>query len=377
MSSALFRRFKNYSNLCMRWIALKQRNLRFCFTTNLGEVKPIGFMSSLFCHKRGTPRQPTICPHARGTLTLDHHLVNNPQYMLEGLEEFSHVWLIFVFHKNEKEFVRSKVSPPRLHGRKVGLFSTRSPHRPNPIGLSLAKLDCVHDRTLYLNGVDLLDGTPILDIKPYIPEYDTPQPLFDNLEKIQSERRQSCLDNQIYPENIHKNEKNQIYPENSNIHKNEKKLNPGRKTPCSTLNTKYKNKNVSRESCIEGCLCEEECENTSSKGVSVRTPDWILQPSSPKLKISFTDRAVNQLNMFSQGSHDPDFTLKFLRTSTEAMETIISILSEDPRPVHVRNQEEEAFYYFTVDTMHVTCWFYDGIAEVIRILPISRGKHLI
>ncbi|XP_062617079.1 tRNA (adenine(37)-N6)-methyltransferase-like isoform X2 [Saccostrea cucullata] len=313
-------------------------------------------MSSLFCHKRGTPRQPTICHHARGVLTLDHHEVNNPQYMLEGLDKFSHVWLIFIFHKNEKEFVRSKVSPPRLHGRKVGLFSTRSPHRPNPIGLSLAKLDCVQDRTLYLNGVDLLDGTPILDIKPFIPEYDTPQSLLDNSDVKEIERRQSYLNNNIYPKNIH----------------NEKGLNPR-----STSNTKCKDKNISRESCIEGCLCEEEWENTSPKGVCVRTPNWIDQPSSPKLQVSFTDRAVHQLNMFSRESDDPDFTLKFLRTSTEAMETTASILSEDPRPVHVRNQEKEDFYYFTVDTMHVTCWFYDGVAEVFRILPISRGKHLI
>lgn len=57
-----------------------------------GEIKPIGFMRSLFCHKRGTPRQPSICPQARGTLTLDRLVVNNPQYTLEGLQEFSHVW---------------------------------------------------------------------------------------------------------------------------------------------------------------------------------------------------------------------------------------------------------------------------------------------
>lgn len=62
------------------------------FRNFAGEIKPIGFISSLFCHKRGTPRQPTICPHARGVLTLDRVVVNNPQYTLEGLEEFSHIW---------------------------------------------------------------------------------------------------------------------------------------------------------------------------------------------------------------------------------------------------------------------------------------------
>jgi len=65
-----------------------------------------------------------------------------------------------------------KVSPPRLEGLKVGVFATRSPHRPNPIGLSIVKLDKIEKSTLYLSGIDLIDGTPILDIKPYLPEYD-------------------------------------------------------------------------------------------------------------------------------------------------------------------------------------------------------------
>ncbi|XP_048736398.2 tRNA (adenine(37)-N6)-methyltransferase-like [Ostrea edulis] len=343
--------FYRRQNLHLRWILLQPqlfRNIRFYFTKKLGEIKPIGFISSLFCHKRGTPRQPTICPHARGVLTLDRLIVNNPQYTLEGLEEFSHIWLIFVFHKNEKEFVRSKVSPPRLHGRKVGLYSTRSPHRPNPIGLSLAKLDYVEDSSLYLSGIDLLDGTPILDIKPYIPEYDTPQSLPDSSETEQVESRQSWSNSSSFHENACENE--------------------------GDLNLENRrNRMLHRESCIENCLCEES-ENYSAK--YVRVPAWIVQPSTPKLNVMFTHRATRQLNMFSKNAKDPNFLLKFLRSPAETLKTITSILSEDPRPIHIRNREEEEFYYFTVDNLHVTCWFYDGVAEVVRILPVSRGRHL-
>ncbi len=91
---------------------------------------------------------------------------------LEGLSEFSHVWLIFVFHKNANKRVHAKVHPPRLDGDKIGVFATRSPHRPNPIGLSVVKLEKIQGNSLYLSGIDLIDGTPILDIKPYVPQAD-------------------------------------------------------------------------------------------------------------------------------------------------------------------------------------------------------------
>ena len=79
-----------------------------------------------------------------------------------------------MFHKNTNKTVRAKVKPPQFDGAKVGVFSSRSPHRPNAIGLSLAKLDGIYGNVLYLSGIDILDGTPVLDIKPYMPFYDQP-----------------------------------------------------------------------------------------------------------------------------------------------------------------------------------------------------------
>ena len=89
-----------------------------------------------------------------------HPGLENPQYALEGLENFSHIWILFHFHENSEDgrnFVKTKVAPPRLKGSKVGLFSTRSPHRPNPIGLTLAKLTRIEGCKVFLQGMDLLD----------------------------------------------------------------------------------------------------------------------------------------------------------------------------------------------------------------------------
>jgi tRNA-Thr(GGU) m(6)t(6)A37 methyltransferase TsaA len=131
---------------------------------------PIGYIESCFKERFGTPRQPGLVPSSWGRLQLRPEL--NLNDALEDLEGFSHLWLIFVFHQNMNKGVNAKVQPPRLEGGKTGLFATRTPHRPNPIGLSVVKLDRVAPGLLHFSGVDLVHGTPILDIKPYVPDAD-------------------------------------------------------------------------------------------------------------------------------------------------------------------------------------------------------------
>jgi tRNA-Thr(GGU) m(6)t(6)A37 methyltransferase TsaA len=130
-------------------------------------MEPIGYLKSSFVDKFGTPRQPGLAANSRAELKIRADL--QPELALQGLEGFSHVWLIFVFHKNESSRYHAKVHPPRLGGESMGLFATRTPHRPNPIGLSLVEVIKVEKDTVTLGGVDLIDGTPILDIKPYLP----------------------------------------------------------------------------------------------------------------------------------------------------------------------------------------------------------------
>eukprot|EP00039_Didymoeca_costata_P003593 m.68601 g.68601 ORF g.68601 m.68601 type:complete len:371 (-) comp11982_c0_seq1:39-1151(-) len=147
--------------------------------TSLGwlqSIKPIGYLQSCFVRKNGTPRQGGLSTHARASLKLQCFSDASPA--LEGLHEYSHVWVLFVFHQNNKASAKPKVAPPRVGtGPRVGVFSTRSPHRPNSIGLSLARVGRITEDTVHLDGLDVLDGTPILDIKPYIPLYDNPQNL--------------------------------------------------------------------------------------------------------------------------------------------------------------------------------------------------------
>lgn len=137
----------------------------------INDIKPIGYLESSYRDKFGTPRQPGLSPHAWSRLKIRADL--QPEQALQGLEKFSHIWLVFVFHQNKVARYHAKVHPPRLGGESMGVFATRSPHRPNPIGLSLVELVRIEGDSLILAGADLVDGTPILDIKPYLPEVES------------------------------------------------------------------------------------------------------------------------------------------------------------------------------------------------------------
>lgn len=144
-------------------------------------VSPIATIRSCFSTRNGTPRQPLLVPLARATLIFDS--AQAPPASLEGLEEYSHCWILYVFHLNtdleklwkhpSRSKFKAKVRVPRLKGEKKGVFATRSPHRPCPIGLTVAKVEAVKGNIVQLSGVDLVDGTPVLDIKPYLPYCDS------------------------------------------------------------------------------------------------------------------------------------------------------------------------------------------------------------
>jgi tRNA-Thr(GGU) m(6)t(6)A37 methyltransferase TsaA len=134
------------------------------------ELKVIGTLRSCFREKFGTPRQPHLVPGATATLKIERQF--QPEQSLVGLSGFSHVWLLSYFHLNTNTRFSAKVHPPRLQGETIGLFASRSPHRPSPIGLSVARLVKISGDTLHLSAIDLVDGTPILDVKPYVPESD-------------------------------------------------------------------------------------------------------------------------------------------------------------------------------------------------------------
>ena len=140
------------------------------------EITPIAYIKSDFPEKFGIPRQSGLVEELTATV------VFQPPYRvpdaLRGLEGFSHLWLIWEFSQARREGWSPTVRPPRLGGNKrLGVFATRSPFRPNPIGLSCVRLlevrqDREQGTVLVVSGADLLDGTPIYDIKPYLPYAD-------------------------------------------------------------------------------------------------------------------------------------------------------------------------------------------------------------
>ncbi len=134
-------------------------------------IKPIAYIQTDFKEKFGIPRQSGRVPKAIGKIEFLPKYRNKDA--LKGLEDFSHIWIIFDFSLAHREKWSPTVRPPRLGGNKrLGVFATRSPFRPNNIGLSSVKLIAIEDNALIVSGVDLLDGTPIYDIKPYIPYTD-------------------------------------------------------------------------------------------------------------------------------------------------------------------------------------------------------------
>lgn len=136
------------------------------------QFETIGHIESPYKEKFAIPRQPGLVPGGAGRLHL--HPPFNDANTVRGLTQFSHIWVIFVFHQTIKGGWKPLVRPPRLGGNdKMGVFATRSTFRPNPIGMSLVELKGVsiknNQAILELGSLDLVDGTPVIDIKPYLP----------------------------------------------------------------------------------------------------------------------------------------------------------------------------------------------------------------
>ena len=135
------------------------------------EIKPIAYIKTDFKYKFGIPRQSGRVKSLIGEIVFEAEF-SNPE-AIRGIEEYSHLWLIFGFSEAVYKEKTMTVRPPRLGGNKrVGVFASRSPYRPNSLGISCVKLEKVESGKLIVSGVDLLNNTPIYDVKPYIPYSD-------------------------------------------------------------------------------------------------------------------------------------------------------------------------------------------------------------
>lgn len=156
-------------------------------------IEPIAYIRTSFPEKFGIPRQSGLASNLKARVVFE------PQYRnadaVRGLEGFSHIWLIWEFSANRKSEWQPTVRPPRLGGNAhMGVFATRSPFRPNPLGLSCVELegidaDAADGPVLVVRGADLMDGTPVYDIKPYIKYADSrPHALCGYVEKLHERR---------------------------------------------------------------------------------------------------------------------------------------------------------------------------------------------
>lgn len=346
---------------------------------------PIGYLKSCFSTKNGTPRQPTICSLSRAELHIQRSVFNNPEHALVGLEQFSHVWIIFIFHKNGHLSAKAKVKPPRLNGQKVGVYSTRSPHRPNALGLTLAKLDKVVGDTIYLSDIDMIDGTPVLDIKPYIPDYDSIQSRVDFKTHETNTSKKEITEyecTELPTENFDESKNEEIEKTDTKRQRLEKDI---VSDPFSDL------QNVLNE--VNSYVSESDLElqqnlpNSQKVNESESSLDqpyygeesysiiasWIRKPPVSNLEVRFSAHAEKELAQFlPAGCNEGDGPrFKFLRSTEEAIAAVKGVLSADPRSVYRRTRCTDKLFHFTLDTADVTCWFGLGFAEVLQVRPVQ------
>lgn len=364
-------------------------------------LKYIGTIHTHFPEKRGTPRQPGICSDLIAKITLNHDVFTNPSHALEGLQEFSHMWVLYHFHRNEQQHVRAKVAPPRLNGHRTGVFATRSPHRPAPIGLSLVKIDRIMDGTIYFSGVDMVDGTPVLDIKPYIPQYDNPS--FASAVSNTGENSSFADDSTSSIRNINSNDSdvgsnvsdinltNQSESDSSALEPDlENRVLDGDENGGNIPSgggagavasvaynlEMYYNRATSRIGEREAPDGEEEESPTTTQSITatrsqpstttesqIRIPAWIDNPPVSTLTVVFKETALMQLNQLGNEAE-------------EKKSIITNVLREDPRSVYLRERLCSHCYVFRISDLNVSCRFNDTNHTVIvyKVFPNSDNE---
>jgi len=364
--------------------------------------KPIGHVKSVFQGKSGTPRQSGLSKHARASLTVNRAHFNNPDHSLLGLEGFSHVWLLWVFHADSGVAIKAKVAPPRLGGVRVGVFSTRSPHRPANIGLTLAKVEHVKGDTITMSGIDLIDGTPVLDIKPYIPAYDAVDRSIEDLaeegeidvEEAEEEKTSDKIseNDQRADELLQRlqagEEGIKVRPVGEVEHR-ENLLDfvnwaTGGSTAQTTRGSTAERAMKSTSSCespsssksgqakdtssmesnqtILGGELGSSGETESQEKTQVYVPEWIANPDAD-LMVVFSSRAEQDLDNIDLSP------CNWLRSAQELRGLVTDMMRADPRSVYRKNRGSDRLYFTSVDTVHVTAWYDDSLGgmEVLRL----------
>lgn len=337
--------------------------------------RAIGVIETSFQNKRGVPRQPSVLAKAQGAVVIDSSIYNNPEHALSGLEEFSHMWIIFHFHATESSNVPAKVSPPRLGGERRGVFSTRSPHRPCPIGLSLVKIQSIEGNRIYFFGVDMVNGTPVLDIKPYIPQYDYPVPVFGDTPMSSLVRPPTegtsdgldvanlQLDDSYDARSLSPRQANPIgdpppaagAPPSS----------PPSPSPAPSPGSPPRRPDTERGAPDgqERFTPPQSAQLASLSHDGIRVAPWIDNPPAQTYDVRFTDDALTRL-------------VELIGDRAQAFKNnLISLLSEDPRSNYVRTRYPDHEYNCVLEDLSISCIF-DVASAVCTIIAVRSADDL-
>ncbi|KAI5644609.1 tRNA (adenine(37)-N6)-methyltransferase [Phthorimaea operculella] len=358
---------------------------------NVGiSYQPIGVVETSFQNKRGVPRQPSVMSKAKGTLVLNTSVFNNPDHALSGLQEFSHMWIIFHFHATESNSVPAKVAPPRLGGERRGVLSTRSPHRPCPIGLSLVKIQSIEGNKVHFLGVDMVSGTPVLDIKPYIPQYDYPavfgasmsleRPPTEGISDAADAMQGLNVDDDGYdtrslsprlthPMRIDTNQSPLSRSPQENTSPNPQNdlvalVSPSPDSPPS-IDLPVRSP-ISRPDFERGAPDGQERFTPPQSGNSiqgVRIAPWISDPPTPTYEVRFTEDVEDRLVELI-GDRAPGFK-----------SNIQSLLSEDPRSNYVRTRYPDHEYSCVLEDLSISCVF-DSNSSVCTIIAVRSAEDM-
>ena len=272
-----------------------------------------------------------------------------------------------MFHLNAQDAVKAKVKPPRLNGQKVGVFASRSPHRPCPIGLTLAKVEGINNGTLHVSGVDLVDGTPVLDVKPYIPQYDCPWTLRMDVNRDTQMKTQSPQDSdakglcqeegwtQPPPDHVTVagwlSEPPVPYLQVEFLPHAEAQLN---KFECSRLLS------PAADSGEQGTTRQEEGVELAHKGSSDCEHHEV--------------RSVSKSDAIGYSKFENQFYLESFESLEEVREAIVEMLRQDPRSVYRRTKCTDQYYQVSIDNVNITCMFVENKCMVTDVQPKTVWK---
>ena len=227
--------------------------------------------------------------------------------------------------------------PPRLDGKKRGVFATRSPHRPCPIGLSLAKLESVEGSTVYVSGVDMIDGTPILDMKPYIPMYDNPE-RGHSVAAVGESGEWSKIRVASW------------------LHT----------PPAPPLEVRF-SEEAEHQFSLFHCQHPALGSGNSSKSS--------VQAQVEHTEDKATGSGTKNTALCRKPSRESSFILESFKSLDDARQAVVDVLKQDPRSVYRRDKCLHEIYKFSIDNLNLSCQFFEGSVIVIDIQPKVYWKR--